>query len=222
MLKIFKKLKDTSGSVVMEFSLILPVILLLFFGMIEISNFTYASQKNQTAAIVAASLVSSMNNLQDEIVDDLLEVSEKVTEGIIDNGNYGIIVTIIQESATSNSPAGGPVPYVVYQRSYGNTAIVNSKFSYTAGTAGADVDQNYVTNNEIDPADINNHTFNGRNQIVIVETSTIYTPIFNNTFTNKIFNSGFQISFETPPSAVEIGHFRFLPDSGGTMGGVIP
>ena len=77
------KIKDNSASVVVEFALILPIILTLFFGVFEVSSYIYAAQKNQSSAIMTANLIGSLTALDERDINNIIDNAIKTILNIL-------------------------------------------------------------------------------------------------------------------------------------------
>lgn len=207
---IKKFIKHKFGVALLEFALILPTLILIAFGSIEISNLVFTSQKNQTVAIVASNLVAALDNLSTEEIQNIGRLGERMVENFINEGDYGMVITMVQMTNNSTNSSGKHFPFIVYQGTYGKTNLVKSRFNYNA-TGGGVVNEGYANSNKIQPADINNYTFIGTEQIIIAETAVRYKTILSSSTTNGVVEDLMTVKFETPPAIPRINRFRFLP-----------
>ena len=203
--------KHKSGAVFLEFGLVLPVLVTLFFGSLEVSNMIYVSQKNQTFAYMVANLVASQDDLTTQGIEDAKTVASQIVNSIksINQFKKGVRVSIIQKSSSRNDVA----PYrlfVFYQ--YNNHLGNASPFSYSRGSQ-LEVDNSYVMANVLSPIEVqklSGYNFAPGEQIIVVETDVDYTaPIFN-ILGAKIAP---RFAYTTTPIRPRAGAFRFLANS---------
>jgi hypothetical protein len=236
---IFKKirhfLKHKKAVISIEFALLLPLLILLFFGVVEISNRLYAQQKNQTAAFMAQNLIGTsfiLDTTDINAVGNLLQ--NEILNGFT-QGNVSLVVTILgsrrsiigyNPSPPTSSPLPVPDLYVVYRQSFGTDTSPTTRFPYNRGTAGSDIDIAYGNTNALDATthadilaihntlgDVSNPMNSIMNQYIIVEIESTYLPMLN---VGAYLGLGANtiIRYETPLAVPRVGRYSLLPDDG--------
>ncbi|MCC7016550.1 MAG: pilus assembly protein, partial [Rhodospirillales bacterium] len=71
-------LRDTSGAVAVEFALILPVLITMIMGTIELTNFLTAQRKILAAAQTISDLISQETDVTSTDLDDLIAAGKMV------------------------------------------------------------------------------------------------------------------------------------------------
>ena len=119
-----------AGVAAIEFALVLPVLLLIFFGMINLSQYASALRKADTAAYLVADLVSrSQSNITQATVDDYFTAAEllyRPEDRSWVQTNIGIDVYVY---ATGTGAASAR-----WSRFYQGTARCTSPMSTPSGT----------------------------------------------------------------------------------------
>jgi len=128
----FRRAED--GIAYLEFALVLPVLLTLFMGAIEVTRYVLITQKTQKVAMTVADVVAqaqtiSTGNLAN-IVDAASQIMQPYTFG---NNGYVIISSVTQTGA----PTVSNPPKVSWQYTGGGTMspAPSSKIGTTGGTA---------------------------------------------------------------------------------------
>ncbi len=209
--KIINLLKHKAGTVIAEFAFILPILLLILTSTIEISNLVYASQKHQTSALIASSLVANLDTLKGKFtpgignskpISDIALIQQEIIGNLGQTNSVNMVVTIIQNGTLTS---GTKIPFVFYQEKHGNS--IQSKFNYQSSPPGSSVDDSYIQKNKVTNLNnINNYPFEAGEQIIIVETRVNYNPLFAS------FLGSTEFTYETPIIIPRIGKFKFLPD----------
>ncbi|GEM_PF-1336792 len=191
--------RDRSGSALIEFALALPVLLLLFFGTIEIANFVYASQKAQSAAENIVNIINLQNNVSTSELESMSAMMPRIVRPfLISDLQYQVIVTAMQRDVSE------PYGYIRWQKSFGMGGGA-SRFIYKENGSKQE--------NRVDLHDLDGFAFSPGDQVLVVETYMYYQPIFDNTFTQSML--GLQNSYlyhSTPPTRPRTGKFQFHPD----------
>ncbi|MBX9620718.1 MAG: pilus assembly protein [Alphaproteobacteria bacterium] len=103
--------KEDYGTVAIELAIILPVLLLLFVGMFDISNFIFCRNKmNRTAQEL--SNVITRDNLTKPQLDSILQGANLIAEPFNFQTSGKVIVTSISKQDSSKPPA------IMWQDSY--------------------------------------------------------------------------------------------------------
>lgn len=102
MLKPSRKFADdASGLAAVEFALIAPIMMLLFFGLVEVCNALNAHQKVTTVASTAADLVGQAKQLSAADMADVFAASSAIMAPFSTN-NMSIVITSIGGSGQRN------------------------------------------------------------------------------------------------------------------------
>ena len=75
-----KFLRDERGTAVLEFAFLLPVLLLLFVGVIELTNILRLDRKIVDATQTVADLVTQRRDVNDAQINDILKAAELILE----------------------------------------------------------------------------------------------------------------------------------------------
>lgn len=157
---LFKRyLKDESGVSFIEFAFTLPILVLLFYGVIEVSRNVQMHQKLDNAV---ANMVGLLNQNLDPDCDAVYDIMEAVPLMIspYDTDGLEVIVT----SVTKNDADPNTPPTTDWQEQLGAGGIVSE---ISDGNPG-------------DPADLPFITLNQYDQVIIGEVFLDYRPILNN------------------------------------------
>ncbi len=110
--------REDKGAVLVEFTLLLPIILLLFVGIYDVSNLISCSNKlNQTAQEL--SNVITRGKLTKPQLDAILRAAPLLMQPFDFSTNGKVIVTCVTQASTSSTP---PPPTSPWQDSYGSGA----------------------------------------------------------------------------------------------------
>ena len=88
--------RNQSGMAAVEFALILPVLVLMFFGAVELSNLLLADNKLRAAAAGAADLVTQDSDgtiTQTELVQVTTAVTEIMRPMVVDASRLSLVIT---------------------------------------------------------------------------------------------------------------------------------
>jgi Flp pilus assembly protein TadG len=148
MINFINRFRDSeSGVSAVEFALIIPVMLVTFFGVAEISNYILASRKVANVASIAADLVSQDKSIDDgemanimgalDVVirpfnpaDARIVISSVVAD---DNGNYSIAWSDARHTAprAAGSAAPAKIPTGLIASNQG-IVMAEIEFTYTS------------------------------------------------------------------------------------------
>lgn len=214
--KIIDLFHNKSAGVVIEFSLALPILILMFVASIEISNNIHVSQKNQSVATLTANLIGDLYSLIDNNntsqIEDVMKLSDKITKSFVDNTgtDVGIVVTILQKGAVS---AGVGAIFVLHQEKMGSGDMVKSVFNFVP--LNKDVDADYVDKNRIKNPELvqeyDPFIYGRKNQLIVVETRMRYKSPLLSEFSETILGANPVVSFKNSPVVPRINRFKQLP-----------
>jgi hypothetical protein len=207
-----------SGSVIMEFALVVPILLFLLGASVEISNALYASQKAQTAVALAGSLVTDSDTINVTEIKNIAKLSGLIVKGVVTNtdnnaqSDYGVGVIIIQEM--------GGKKFKLYKQVYGNNTLLDFGFSNIQNSSqvasGGAVDNEFVNLNKLtinEDALINHYPLSNNAQIIITKVAIRYRFAVFQSISSSIFGSSTITLFEqTSPSTPRVYKFKFLPN----------
>jgi Flp pilus assembly protein TadG len=214
-----------SGSVIIEFALILPILLFLFGATVEISNAVYASQKAQTAATLAGSLLASMDTINETEIQNIAKLSRKIIAKLVastannDAGGYALGLVVLCKNNDWNKK------FKLYKYVYGSNTVLDFGFSDVVLTpeqqSGGRVNIDFAEKNELTASEnalINDYDFADNEHIIIVKVAIKYKLALFKTISKELFGAGDIIfSYQTEPSTPRVFQFKFLPN-----GSVIP
>ena len=219
-----KFLKSDKGVALLEFAIAVPILSLLFFGMVEISAVNYSSTKSNFANIIIAHAVASSLRLEDEssdanannninnksdFINNIFRAAEKTVEGHVEGNKLQAVLTIIKNRHGATNPQK---PFVLFQQNY--KGLASEYFTYSRGTETS-IDNSYMTRNAISPNNpgIEGYEFVGNEQVIVVETKFKYNANQSSgtNFLGTLFH-GKEVEQTSGIIRVRIGAFNFLPD----------
>ncbi len=110
--KFLKFLNATCGATMVEFAIILPLLLSLLIGVVEISTYVFAFNKTEKTASSLAAIIAR-GDLDSSELDDLLKASDPLMRPFdFTAANNGVIVSLWQAHPTTG------VPRTLWTRSY--------------------------------------------------------------------------------------------------------
>lgn len=190
---------NQKGSAIIEFAFVLPVLLIMLVGAIEIANYVYAHQKAQTAA----ENISNIINLQDNVSTTQLRSIASMLPRIVrpfsaKSSQYRVIVTTMQRDE------GDDFAYIRWQKSFGRGGG-NGRFHYTDGAP--------KETNTVSSADLDGFVFFPNDQVMVVEVYLFYQTIFDTVFGNDMLGLTDSFIYHSNPAVrPRTGKFYFNPD----------
>jgi Flp pilus assembly protein TadG len=132
-------IKDTKGVAAVEFALTAPIMIVLLFGVSEMSDFVTAQRKVSAAAHTAADLISQETDLTSAELSELFQASRLVMDPLDDS-----YLTLAAASVRYDDSTG--IPSEDWTGSYNGGAVSNSTTTATGlGAAGESVIIVYAT-----------------------------------------------------------------------------
>lgn len=168
---IFKKksvlCRDQRGVAAVEFALALPVMVTLFFGMVEITRYVLIHQKTEKTAYSLSDLVAQSTSLTNAQLTSMFAATSEVMNPFATGGNSVVIITSIQRNG--NNP-----PQIAWQRKGGGTLNRTSHF----GTSGMAT---------LPPG----FTLQDKENVIFAEVFYQFTPMFGARFlgSNEIYKT---------------------------------
>lgn len=138
-------LRDTSGAVAVEFALILPILIVMIMGTIEITNLVTAQRKVLAAAQTISDLISQETDVTSAQLDDLISAGKMVVRPM-NTALLSVGVASVRFDAASSpsvdwthSLAGGSVSNATtlatpLAQANSSVIIVYASFNYTPVT----------------------------------------------------------------------------------------
>lgn len=146
--------QDVRGSVIVEFAVAVPILLLLLLGGVELGRFVLLNQKLNRTAMTVTDLVARVQTVDTAELDSIFAAA-KVSMSPFEFGEHGaIVISSVKENSGS--------PQVVWQRSGGGTLSVTSGVGAQGGNAT-------ISNNAL---------VTETNGIIVGEAFYNYTPWF--------------------------------------------
>lgn len=183
--------RDRGGVAAIEFALIAPLLIAIFLGLIEASNYVYGNQKAESAA---ANVLNIINQQSQPSLDDLQRIASIVPEVAlpvkIGGADYRVIYTAIQREKPGRVTDVFTDPYVLWQESYGNAGLGNSALSY--------VPRGSKEQNKLKPGDLQGLTFTAGDQVIAVEIYMRYQPTIQTGFTPNYDKAMYYMNFSRP------------------------
>jgi Flp pilus assembly protein TadG len=138
-------LRNTSGAVAVEFALILPILIVMIMGTIEITNLVTAQRKVLAAAQTISDLISQETDVTSSSLDDLIAAGKMVIRPM-NTALLSVGVASVRFNASltpsvdwTHSLGGGAVASATTQatplaQANGSVIIVYASYSYTPNT----------------------------------------------------------------------------------------
>ena len=147
-------LRDSRGGVMIEFGFVMPILVLLMLGGIEMGRYVLLHQKLDRTAMTVSDLVARVTSVTTSELDTVFTAAGLVMEPFTMGTEGAVIISSVKEDSGS--------PKVIWQYKGGGTLSVTS----VVGTQGGN-----ATINDNDLVDENN-------AIIIGETYFTYSPWF--------------------------------------------
>ena len=138
--------RDRRGSAAVEFALIIPVVMLLYYGMVEATQALLVNRRASYIATAVGDLATQSAQLRQADIDDIFAVSAAVMKPFPSTNNVlGIRITSVQFDSSGNATIawtrsnGGSVPEMTVasiepQLKVPNTALLRAETRYTYST----------------------------------------------------------------------------------------
>lgn len=210
---MFHLLNNKSGSVLVEFALIAPLLVLILGATVEISNAVYASQKVQTAAVITSASFANLDTLDPVMINDIMKLGKNVVGSLArSTQDYEAGVIVLQRLFNTN--------FKLYKKISGNDALLQFGFSDVQNSfsilLGGAVDNQFAQLNKLtlsETALIDNYTLTDGEQVIIVKSCLRYTTKVFTGVANSLFgSSGTILCSQTTPMRPRVVKFRFLPN----------
>jgi len=109
--------KERQGTAAVEFALIFPVLLIVYFGLIEISNSLEAKRKVENAANLTGMLVAQATTVNTAYIDNVFDASKMAFEPMSITPLKVVVTSIVRKFENGNW-----VNKVDWSRAYGSGA----------------------------------------------------------------------------------------------------
>ncbi|HRJ68544.1 MAG TPA: pilus assembly protein [Beijerinckiaceae bacterium] len=183
--------KDERGLAATEFALIAPLLITIFIGLIEASNYVYANQKVESSA---ANVLNIINQQSQPSLDDIQRIAMAVPEVAkplqVGGGDFRVVYTAIQRDKPGRTADVFPEPYVLWQESYGNPGLGSSVLRYSRGGS--------KEQNKLNPGDLQGLQFTPGDQVIAVEVYIRYKPTIQTGFSPKYDTAMYYLNFSRP------------------------
>ncbi len=188
--RFFSFLRNQDAVIAVEFALLLPILLLLSLGMIEVGRYVQFNQKMDAGTSQLVNIINQNLNLS---LNDLNIVMDSVGEIIkpFDGRDFTITITAVQQNdAIVGSPAD-----VLWQ--VGRNISTNPSRIAPKGKGSK--------------VQILGLTLNHRDQMIAVELFNQYTPLIENGITEGLAASVADITYKSFIGRPRYGAFQFEP-----------
>lgn len=190
--------KDTQGNAMIEFAFVVPILMLLLFGTIELSNYIYATQKVESAGDNIANIIGQQDNISTAQWEKIAQILPQVMRPFqVQDTQYQVILTLMQQDV------GDTFSYIMWQKEYGAN-LGTSKFSYTNGG------DKFV--NTLPPNAVDGFVFVEGDQVLVVEAYVIYQPLISIPTNISFGLTGGSVYYQSPIARPRSGAFYFNPD----------
>lgn len=160
-----------SGMAVVEFGLLLPMMMTMFYGCIEVTRYILIVQKTEKLAHTIADVTAQSKTVTIASENQLFEATEDIMDPFGTGANSRILVSSLYRAA------GAPSAQINWRLTGGGTMTVTSAL----GNVGAI------------PTMPGGFTFNERENVIAAEVYYRFTPLISNRFfgTTTIYRSAF-------------------------------
>lgn len=180
--------KDVHGVALVEFALILPVLLILSLGIVEVAHYLLFREKLESSTSQMLDIVNQNNNVTSTSLNNLYSALPVMMRPYDIGKAPRIIVTQIERPP--NDPSCKPV--AVWQYPIGNSRV--------APAIGNFADTRGIT---LAPAD----------HLLAIEVFATYTPLINNQFTRELL-TGTDSAYVVHYQHTRYGAFKISPNTG--------
>jgi Flp pilus assembly protein TadG len=183
-MNIFLRLRRNQKAIAaIEFAIIFPVIMLLLYGVIELTRYIYFHQKVQSTSDQVSNLINQNYGLTDQSLDSVYNAAQILMEPF-DGASISVIVTSFTKKT---NPAIDNRIRVDWQQKRGNPGVV-SKFAPNGDCGG--VTERGACNVVVPPASfgVAPMVFRLRDQIIVVEVFSGYQSIFLDDYFQEIID----------------------------------
>lgn len=154
--------KDNRGVAAIEFGLLLPVLIALLIGSLEVTFKLWSTQKAEKLAVTLADVVAQSQEVTTSDLEALTSSVDKIMEPFPFGDDGAVIISSVY---VPQAPEGEPVgdPIVNWQRKFpaGGTFDATSKIGAAGGTANLP----------------NGFDLNERDNVIVAEVFYKYSPI---------------------------------------------
>lgn len=104
-MKIIRKfIKNETGLAVIEFAFLLPMLVTILIGVVEVSNYIFAQNKVERAAGIINNIISRRDISEDELDNLLVAADPLMMPYDFSSSGSGVIVTAFGRDPETNSP----------------------------------------------------------------------------------------------------------------------
>ncbi len=160
--KCLSLLKCSRGVAYLEFAIILPFILALLMGSIEVSRYIIVSQKVEKTSITLSDVISQGKTISTSNLDNMIYASSQVMLPYTMAGNGYVIVSSVKQNGAYSAI---------------NPAVVDWQYKST-GTNGSWVQASKVGTVGATAALPSGMTLNDKDNVIVTELFYNFTPLF--------------------------------------------
>lgn len=179
--------KDDRGVAMIEFAFLVPILALMFYGIVEVSRYIQVHQKLDNAASTLLDLLNQNLNLTLDSINTLVDTVPAMIAPY-DASDIGVIITSIQV------PQGSTTPTTLWQVTSGNIRA-GSRISSGKG----------------DEPDLPQLPLVERDQVLTVEIFLQYRPLVNNDIVRTILGLTPEGLYKVSIARPRYGSFQFEP-----------
>src|SRR5262249_34851262 len=110
----FSFFRDQRGVAALEFAIVLPMVMTMLLGVMEIANFILASERTDKMAYTIADLVTQNETVTTSDLNTILDASSQIMQPFPFSNNGHVIITAVYR-------APGDVPKIAWQYEGGGT-----------------------------------------------------------------------------------------------------
>ncbi|MEZ5839538.1 MAG: TadE/TadG family type IV pilus assembly protein [Hyphomicrobiales bacterium] len=197
--------KDNSGVAAIEFALMLPLLVLLFLGCAEGSQYIYANQKLKSSTYNILNLVNMQENVSVAQLQAIAGVISEVSRPVnVDLSTAKVIVTAMQRDLANKNNSQFKKAYVHWQEEFGASGLGESQFAYASGGSKED--------NALPESALNGFSFAEGDQIIAVEIFAKYDPLIESEVTDSLLGTDRSMMYFLASARPRKGAFQFKPD----------
>lgn len=182
--------RECGGVAAVEFAMVLPLLMLMLFGIIEVSHYLLFREKLESAATQMLDIVNQGNNVDALSLDNLFSTLPDMMDPYMPGHPHVVITQIIR-----------PVPQVV-----GQVCKPIAVWQYTLGSSK-------IAPTMGQPAETGEIVMPAGDNVMAIEVFVDYVPFFNNAFSRSLLG-GAQRMYTVSYEHGRYGSFNIDPNNG--------
>lgn len=196
--------RNEQGLAMIEFALILPLLVTVFYGVVELTRFILMQQKLDNATHTIVDVINQNLGLTNA---DLEGISESLPAMVApyDSGGWGIIITSVQTSD------GTPIKYSKNPDRYCGAGATGTPITLWQRVYGAPGGASRVSSGQCNAATVPDLSLMPREQVIAVEVYLKYKPVINGDVIRDMLGLDEQGIYKVSFARPRYGTFEFEP-----------